>query len=285
MGRYRKILVAVDGSESSKNAFRQACRISREDKSWITVVTTIPIYEDQFETLRSREKVSSILREEGERILSDIKRVAAEEDAFIRPRLEEGSPSETIIDIADEGNFDLIVMGRCGKTRLERALVGSVTARVIGYSQRDILVVPTGCSVEWETILLPTDGSRYSGYAAEKAIDLARSYNGNLETISVVDVPAEFYADAPKVAEDLIRQAKTYVEDVKKKAEEQGIGVKTYVREGEAYRIITDFAREEKVSLIVMGSHGKTGVRRLLMGSVAEKVIGYAPCPVLIVRG
>jgi nucleotide-binding universal stress UspA family protein len=285
MGRYRKILVAVDGSDSSKNAFRQACKISRDDKSWITVITTIPFYQDLFQMPSIQEKVNKTLRADAEKILSEIKKIADEEDAFIKPRLEEGNPSDTIVDVADEGNYDLIVMGRRGKSRLERALVGSVTARVIGHSQRDVLVVPAGGSVGWQTILFPTDGSKYSWYAAEKAIDLAKSYGGALEAISVVDVPAEFYADAPKVAEDLVRQAKNYVEDVKKKAEGFGINIKTYVREGEAYQIITDFAKEERVSLIVMGSHGRTGVKRLLMGSVAEKVIGYAPCPVLIVKG
>ncbi len=285
MGRYRKILVAVDGSDSSKNAFRQACKIARDDKSWITVITTIPFYQDLFQLPSIQEKVSKTLRAEGERVISEIKKIADEEDAFIKPRLEEGSPSDTIVDVADEGNFDLIVMGRHGKSRLERALVGSVTARVIGHSQRDVLVVPTGAFVGWENILFPTDGSKYSGYAADKAIDLAKSYSGTLKAISVVDVPAEFYADAPKVAEDLVKKAKGFVEDVKKKAEASNVSAKTYVREGDAYHVITDFAKEEKANIIVMGSHGRTGVRRLLMGSVAEKVIGYAPCPVLIVKG
>jgi nucleotide-binding universal stress UspA family protein len=54
------------------------------------------------------------------------------------------------------------------------------------------------------------------------------------------------------------------------------------VREGEAYRVITELAGKEKFGVIVMGSHGRTGLKRLLMGSVTEKVIGYAPCPVLI---
>ena len=126
MERYRKILVAVDGSESSKNAFRQTCRVSRQDKSWITVITTIPLYQDQFQTLSIREKASKALKVEGEKILADIKKIGDEEDVFIRLLLKEGNPVDTILDIEEENNFDLIVMGRHGKSRLERALVGSV---------------------------------------------------------------------------------------------------------------------------------------------------------------
>jgi nucleotide-binding universal stress UspA family protein len=284
MGRYKRILVAVDGSDASKNAFRQACRIAREDKSWITVITTIPLYQDQFEVLSIKEEVSKKLREEGEKILSEIRKVADEEDAFIKPLLEEGSPFNTIVDVAEEGNFDLIVMGRHGMSRLEKALVGSVTARVIGHSQRDVLIVPKDAVIGWKNILLATDGSRYSKTAIEKAMDLAMSYGGQLKTVSVVDVTEEFLTEAPGAVEDLIRKAKGFVNDVRIMAEAQGIKTETFVREGEAYKVITDFAKEEKATVIVMGSHGRTGLRRLLMGSVTEKVIGYASCPVLVAR-
>ena len=114
MARYRKILVAVDGSDSSKNAFRQACKIARDDKSWITVLTAIPLFEDQFDVLSMKEKVTRTLREEGDKILAGIKKVAEEEDAYIRPILKEGSPFEMILDTAEENNYDLIVMGRRG---------------------------------------------------------------------------------------------------------------------------------------------------------------------------
>ena len=284
MGRYRKILVAVDGSDSSKNAFIQTCKIARDDKSWITVITTIPLYQDQFETLGIKEKVSKALKEEGEKILSEIKTIADREDAFIKLKLEEGSPFDIITDIADEGNFDLIVMGRHGKARIEKALVGSVTARVIGYSQKDVLVVPMDTSIGWKNIFLPTDGSRYNKGATEKAIDLAKSYHGQLKVISVVDVTEEFHTEAPGAVEELVKKAKKFVYAVKEKAESQGINTEAFVREGESYKVITELSKEYNSNVIVMGSHGRTGIRRLLMGSVTEKVIGYAPCPVMVVK-
>ena len=71
---------------------------------------------------------------------------------------------------------------------------------------------------------------------------------------------------------------------MKKQAEVAGLKVETFVREGEAYQTIVDLAKAKNVNMIVMGSHGRTGLKRLLMGSVAEKVIGYAPCPVLVTK-
>jgi nucleotide-binding universal stress UspA family protein len=284
MARYRKILVAVDGSESSRNAFRQACRIARDDKSWITVLTAIPIFQDQFDVLSMKEKVTRTLLEEGEKVLTGIIRLAKEEDTIIRPMLKEGSPSEMILDAAEEGNYDLIIMGRRGMSRIERALVGSVTASVISHSSRDVLIVPKDTALGWEHILFPTDGSKYSELASGKAIELANSYGSSLMVVSVVDVTDEFSSQAPEAVEELIRKAKRFVEDIKKRA--NGLkNIETLVKEGETYEVITNLARESMSNIIVMGSHGRTGMKRLLIGNVAEKVIGYAPCPVLIVKG
>jgi nucleotide-binding universal stress UspA family protein len=282
MARYRKILVAVDGSDSSKNAFRQACRIARDDKSWITVISAIPIFEDQFDVLSMKEKVSRTLKDEGEKTLSGIKKIAEEEDVYIIPMLKEGSPFEMILDTAEEKNFDLIVMGRRGMSGVERALVGSVTASVIAHSDRDVLVVPKDTSLEWKNILLPTDGSRYSDVAVDKAMELASNYGSGITAVSIVDVTDEFYSEAPVAVEELIRNAKRFVDNIAKRAD--GISTTTLVKEGESFEVITKLAGEFHSGIIVMGSHGRTGVKRFLIGNVTEKVIGYAPCPVLVVK-
>ncbi|MBI5739572.1 MAG: universal stress protein [Nitrospirae bacterium] len=282
MSKYRKILVAVDGSESGKNAFRQACRIARDDKSWITVITAMPVFPDQFDVLSTKEKATRALLEEGEKILTEIIRVAKEEDTIIRPALKEGSPFEMILETAEEGNYDLIVMGRRGKSRIEKTLVGNVAAGVIVHSRRDVLVVPKDAELGWGNILLPTDGSKYSGFAAEKAMEIATSYGGKITVVSVVDVTDEFSAQAPEAVEELIRKAHAFTEDIRKRG--NGLNITALVKEGETYEVITKLAGECLSNVIVMGSHGRTGVRRFLIGNVTEKVIGYAPCPVLVVK-
>jgi nucleotide-binding universal stress UspA family protein len=285
MGKYRRILVAVDGSESGRNAFRQACRIALIDKSWLTVITTVPQYEDLFQMPSIREKVGMALRAEGERILAEIRKIAAEEGAFIKTVVEEGTPFDTITDAAEGGNYDLIVMGRHGMKRIEKALVGSVTARVIGNSQRDVLVFPLNTEIGWDSILLATDGSKFSRSATEKAIEIAKAHAGQVHAVSVVDVTEEFQTEAPEAVEKLVDKAKGYVEEVRQRAEAEGVKTEALVREGECYRVITDLSKKCGCGVIIMGSHGRTGVKRLLMGSVTEKVLGYAPCPVLVVRG
>ncbi|MBI5074755.1 MAG: universal stress protein [Nitrospirae bacterium] len=284
MERYRKILVAVDGSESSRNAFRQACRIVKHDKSWITAITVIPPYQDQFQTLSIKEKVSKALRDDGDRILADIQSIAKEEDVYVKFRLEEGSPVDSILDIAEENFFDLVVTGRRGMTRTDKSLIGTVTGRIIGHSTCDVLVVPRDTNVTWNTLLVPTDGSRFSEGSTGKAIGLAKVYGAQLKIISIVDVTDEFQAQAPDAVESLVNQARQHVEDVAERARERGLQADTFVREGESYKVITALAKKQNADMIIMGSHGRTGVKRLFMGSVTEKVIGHAPCPVLVVK-
>ena len=283
MGKYRKILVAIDGSESSRNALLQAFRFAVDEKCWITVTSVAPPYDGEIEILGIKD-IRSALRKPCEDSLSEARKLADRERALIKTVIEEGEAHERIVDLADAENCDIIIMGRRGLRPVERMLVGRVTARVIGHSQRDVLVVPNGTKVGWKTIVFATDGSRYSTVAAERAIAFARSYGGELKVLSVVDVPTEFYAEAPQAVDDLIQQAKGFVAQVKKQAEAAGIKAETFVGEAEAYQAINKLAQEQKADMIVIGSHGRTGLRRLLMGSVAEKAIGYSTCPVLVVK-
>jgi nucleotide-binding universal stress UspA family protein len=281
MGKYRKILVAVDGSESSGNALHQAFKFATDEKCWITVTSVVPPYEGEIEILGIKD-IKAALRKPCNDALGAAQKLAEKERALIKTVCEEGEVYDRIVDLADAENCDLIIMGRRGRRR--STLVGSVTARVIGHTQRDVLVVPDGTAVGWKTIVLATDGSKYSAAAAERAIAFAKSYGGKLRVLSVVDVPSEFYAEAPQAVDDLVRKAKGFVADVKKQAEAAGVPAETFVGEAEAYQAINNVVREQKADIIIMGSHGRTGLRRLLMGSVTENVIGHATCPVLVVR-
>ena len=283
MGKYRKILVAVDNSESSRNALHQAFKLANEEKCWITVTSVVPPYEGEIEILGVKD-IKAALRKPCEDALAEVEKIAKTERMLVKTVCEEGEVYERIVDLADAENCDVIVMGRRGLRRIERTLIGSVTARVIGHTQRDVLVVPNGTTVGWKTIVLATDGSKYSAAAAERAIAFAKSYGGELKVLSVVDVPTEFYAEAPKAVEDLVHKAKGFVADVKKQAEAAGVSAETFVAEAEAYLAVNNLAQEQKANMIVLGSHGRTGLRRLLMGSVTEAVIGHASCPVLVVK-
>jgi nucleotide-binding universal stress UspA family protein len=196
-----------------------------------------------------------------------------------------GQPHERLVDLSDSEGCDLIVMGAKGMLSLEKALMGDTTAKVIGYSIKDVLVVPEKATLGLDRILVATDGSEYSRRATAKALDFAESYGTEVDVVSVVEVAAEIYSIAPQVVEQKVQQTKDFVAGIRKQAEARGIKVAGFVRDGEsAINIIIDLAHKEQVGLIVVGSHGRTGLKRFLMGSTAERVIAQAPCPVLVVK-
>lgn len=283
MGKYKKILVAYDGSPSGTNALLQSFKLATEEKSWITVSTVVPTYDGDID-LTAVGDIHKALRRPGEEILSRANALAKKEGALIKTVLEEGEVFDRLVDLAETENCGVIIMGRRGTSLTEKSLIGNVAARVIGHSQRDVLVVPEGTTIGWKKILVATDGSRYSDLASDRAIDFAKSYGGSLTAVSVVDVPSEFYAEAPGAVDKLILNAKVFAAAVQKKAKAGDVETSTFVGEGEAFEVITRLARKEEIDVIIMGSHGRTGLKRLLMGSVTEKVIGYAPCPVLVVK-
>lgn len=283
MAKYKKILIAVDGSESSTNALHQAFKLANQEKCWITVTSVVPPYEGEIETLGIAD-IRASLRKPFEDALAEVNKIATTERMLIKTVLEEGEIYERIVDLADAENCQVIVMGRRGRSRTERTRVGHVTARVIGHTSRDVLVVPAGTAIGWKKIVIATDGSRQSASAVDQAIAFARSYGGELRVISAVDVTGEFHAEAPQVVEELVRKAKTYTAAVKEKAAAAGLRAESFIAEGDAADAVTKLARTESADVIVVGSHGRTGLHRLLMGSVTERIIGSAACPVLVVK-
>ena len=279
--KYNRLLVGVDGSDASLHALREAFKLST---SWVTVVAVAPFYEGDLRLL-GVPKSDRIIREPCETALARAQEMADEAGAVIRPGCERGEPHERLVELAAAGSRDLIVLGSSGHNLLENLLVGSVTRRVIGFTSKDILVVPPKAAVGWDKILIATDGSAHSRQAAGRAVELARLYGSELLVVSVQDFPAAIRGVAPEERLELLKICEGHVAEVVKRAEALEVKVQGFILEGVAYTAIADLAREQQANLIVMGSHGRTGLTRLLMGRVTERVIGHAPCPVLVVKG
>jgi nucleotide-binding universal stress UspA family protein len=142
-----------------------------------------------------------------------------------------------------------------------------------------------GCPLtKGERILVGLDGSEHSEKALDQALSMARICNSTLFVISVVDLYPEVMAKAPGLEEKMSIEARETLERAKQAAEKENITCETIVHiGGPAYEFIIQEAKEKNVDLIVVGTHGRTGLKRLIMGSVAERVIGHAPCPVMVI--
>jgi nucleotide-binding universal stress UspA family protein len=280
MAKYRKILVAFDGSKTSKHALRQALKFDPYEQKETIVLTVNPPYVGDLELI-GVSNIQDVLRGQREKILSEAGEIAKEEGVSIKTRLEEGEFFKKIIDIAEEEKSDLIVIGRRGITRLERALMGSVTAKVIGHSQRNVLVVPRDSIIKWENIVVTTDGSKYSEAAAKEAVALTKFWGEKcvLHAIAVTRKSA---------TEDRIQISNNALKEIQLNAKKENIKVDTLLVKGKPHEsiheTIVEYAKEKNADIIVMGSRGRTGIQRLLIGSVTERVIGHTTCPVMVVK-
>jgi nucleotide-binding universal stress UspA family protein len=150
-------------------------------------------------------------------------------------------------------------------------------------------------------ILVPVDGSKYSHDASEYAVGIAKLTHGKVTVLHVVHLPtyAFTYSGSEGVSpvaiptplpltltEDEKKTAKKIVDDVKEMGEIAGVKMETKIveRHPSVPDAIIQFAEENGIDLIVMGTKGKTAIRRFLLGSVTESVVHHAHCPVLVVR-
>lgn len=284
---YQKILACVDGSEESFNALRGALFLAKNLKAEIFAVSVVPVGPELSSALSVFIGLKDTLRKGAEKILKQAEDMAEEEGVKLRTYLEQGEPYQRIIDLAFSLNVDLIILGRTGKTGLSGAIIGSTTMRTIGSSPVDVLVIPKEKPIKCRRILVPVDGSEFSDRATMRAIELSKLFKGTLCFLNVVEVPLELFegpGEIAQVIESLKLSGEEIVRKLKRKAKEEGLDAESLVVEGIIEEEILRIAEEKECDLIVMGSHGKTGIKRLLMGSVTEGVIKMGNLPVLVVK-
>ena len=143
--------------------------------------------------------------------------------------------------------------------------------------------------MSFKKILVATDFSKESAVALDTAIDFARATGASIEVVHVVEEPvatvggAHAYAfDVPELRGELLKMAEQALTDIQKAHE--GVPLATRALVGHAARTIVELAEDEQVDLIVLGGHGRHALTRMLMGSVAERVVRLAPCAVLTVN-
>jgi nucleotide-binding universal stress UspA family protein len=142
-------------------------------------------------------------------------------------------------------------------------------------------------------LLHPSDFSRASGAAFKKAIEMAKAGRAELMVVHVVSPVLPMAAGdgyvSPKMYEEITASTRAWaqkqLDKLLAKAKQAGVRAKGFVLEGSAHEQIARFARSKHADLLVMGTHGRSGLAKLFLGSVAGRVVAAAPCPVLTVRG
>ncbi|NWG86190.1 MAG: universal stress protein [Hydrogenophilaceae bacterium] len=270
-GRIDRLAIATDGSEYSAGAIRVGVELAGRLHCQLIGLSVALYSLDQATQLPNLADEARALADEA----LDAIAAAAGDRPMSRLVYDAQDPSVGIVDAAAEAGADLVVMGRRGKRGLARAMVGDATVKVIGHGRAPVLVVPRTGELWRRCILLATDGSPFSQAAAKAAGHVARIFGLPVTVVSVV--VASHSAERRRLAHEAV------VAEVAR-LREAGVEAEGRVVEGRTDEVIVATAEADGADLIVLGTHGRTGLKKILVGSIAERVIGQADCPVLVVK-
>jgi nucleotide-binding universal stress UspA family protein len=292
----RKILAATDFSPASEGALRWADFLASRLGAELVLFHAFSL---DPALLAGPTGVAVDL---ASRLLDEVRRAAEEsmrelQTRFPRARavIEQAPAREGIVRAAHAQQADLVCVGTHGRTGLPRLLQGSVAQHVVVHSPVPVLTVrQDDRPARLRCILAPTDFSPPADAALPWADFLARAFDARLVLLHVVEVTYETILDLPRAAraepvgEALARELQERARrELESRAQSLGpceLVLRTGLGAGLSRQTIVEVAQEVDADLVVIGTHGRTGVERILFGSVAEHVVRTSPVPVLTVR-
>lgn len=282
---FKKILVPLDGSDLAEGVLIYISELAAKFSSQVDLIGIFVETDRTLDRLYKAylDKVTVNLQGEG---IKD------------RASLLYGSPAEEILDYAERSGIDLIAMTTYGRSGITRWLMGSVAEKVVKGAKSPVLLVRSKLAEEYaplekamfKRILIPLDGSEFGEAALNHAEALAVEMKASVILLHVNPPPTTLMETAllgstgKDVLEELRTAGKDYLAGVGKRLKEKGIDTEQEVATGDPAERILEYAKENDVSLIAMSTHGRTGLARWTLGSVADKVIHGAEAPVLLVR-
>jgi nucleotide-binding universal stress UspA family protein len=284
---YDEILLPFDGSDGAAEVLHHASEIAHWADATITVLYVADTTRDSV-TVVDGETVD-VLERKGEDIVEEATKTLDTLGVPCTTDIVQGNPAPTIVDYAERYDQDLIVMPTHGREGLSRYLIGSVSEKVVRLSPVPVLSVrmqdDETLEFPYESVLVPTDGSDAASYAADHTLSLAAATDATVHVLCVVEDSALGLDVGSSVSrEDTEQAASDAVDDVVTAAEERGVDeIVRHVEHGHPVEKILDRIDTNEIHAVGMGTTGRRGTERILLGSVAEKTVRSAPVPVLTV--
>jgi nucleotide-binding universal stress UspA family protein len=298
----KKILWATDGSGEADIALDYAKYIAEFSGAEIIGVHVIPLpVQLLFESLREEDEEFMEWKSKVERGVSD--RFVEVRNQLLHSGIKfdgvilKGIPSEKIREFSRLRKVDLVVMGKQGHGILESMMVGSETVKLLKTSYVPVLAVKKaghGKDIPFKNIIVPIDLADETETALNYALDLS-ALSGALVTV-VYALRLDMYAqDLPAGALDIVitqsqEELKNKTSEIKAKYESsRGTSVKNEIKTQVIHGLspaisIANYASRHETDLIVVNTHARTGLKRLILGSVTERIIQESPCSVLALR-
>jgi nucleotide-binding universal stress UspA family protein len=302
-----KILVPIDFSEHSQRAFAEATALAKRFRSEMHLLHCLEMLVPNafspysLPDYRALENLNRDLRKAGQAQLSAWSRRATAAGVSVREHLAEDRPSVETVELARRIGADLIVMGTQGLSGLKHVLLGSVAERTVQVASCPVLTVGPAAArstnatadrtatKEIHRILVPVDFSDHSQRALEEAVALAPRFGAEVDLLHCHQIHPQALAPyglfTPESFErDLRVAARQRLCEWRDKASAAGCKGQDHLTAEFPFEAIAETAERLGSDLIVMGTRGLTGLKHILLGSVAERTIRTAPCPVMTVK-
>ena len=299
MLQLQKILFPTDFSKCAEQALAQAVFLAEKYGAEIHVLHVITIFEDQpsvvsNEIAETKEMVRK-LEDIAEKQLNKLLDSHSSNDIKIITEIKRGlSAAPAILEYVSDKQTDLIVMGTHGRRGLGHLLLGSAAEEVVRLAPCPVFTIrelkEPKPAMQVNNILVPIDFSNHSEKALAYASEIAQSYNAQLQLLHIIEetMHPAFSVTGKSSIFDLVPGIK---DDSRKRAEKilkefvsDKVKSKVFIQGGRAANDIIKFAKENSTDLIVIATHGLTGLEHMLLGSVTEKVVRMAHCPVFTVK-
>lgn len=291
----QRVLFPTDFSEGSKRAFPQAAFLADWHDAELHVLNVTGRHRHDYSETKKNFPISIDTLTEWLRRPS--KSVTGstwpnlEALTIVQEQEESAAPAERIVAYAEDNDIDLVVMGTHGRRGVDRMLFGSVTEEVVRNAPCPAFTVRTDADVVPEQavrrILVPIDFSEASELAVQHGKEIAMTYGAEIDLLHVVEEPFYPPAYGPDVTEFPTRDVVERVEKQLADMARDDIGYEHVMVEattGYPSSEILDYVDENDVDLIVLATHGRTGLDHILLGSVAERVLRRSPKPVFVVK-
>jgi len=277
-----KIVLAQDFGKSSKNVVASAIEFAKVFQSVIVPVHILP-------TDILNEKVKLLLNETAnEKLEETAKQIKDDGVAVGEPILEFNTASEGIVQAAVSVNANIIITGSGETQKADKLQLGTTTTRIIQKSEKPVFVIKEGVILNVHHILCPVDFSNASKRALKNALTMARRFKSELTILAVCELQATtWFASEDNTEKENELQFKRHQEEFASFLKEFNFTDINWTKESPkgipAEEILTAISRK-MIDLLVIGTTGRSGLNRLLMGSVTEKVIREVPCSFLTLK-
>ncbi len=295
---FKRVLVPYDGSPPAALALEYALRLGRQGAALtvLTAVNQVPVIAQSSTSVTAFDPTPLLdaLDEQGRDLLAAAQQKCR--DAILEPSIElsHEPPVPAILDAIREHSCDLVVMGTHARQGLQHMFIGSTTEGVLRLSEVPVLTVREETRADSERpfhrALIAVDDSDPADAAVRLALEFATAFGTELVLCNVIDTrdlyakAATYGYDPEPLLDELRAHARSIAENCAKHAGSSTTPHDVTLVEGEPAAAIAQAASDQRADLILIGSHGRRGLRRLFLGSVAEHVVRVAHVPVLVVR-